>query len=281
MSLVNNKKARILEKLGDIDYELMYVPGAKNTVADALSRAPVELKLDIPDPWVSTTTVPPGFTKLEMSGGGDSLFQCLSLYQTSVIDNHKKLRETLVEELILNKEKYNITPSRDVTKHLQLMKHVGQLPAYIILQVYSDKEQVQVVVYYSERSFLKYGRDDLQDKCYLQCLSGVHYNLLTRLGKPVKEVEIVAQVATLEDGGQETTFQETLLVDESFEEESILEIPINLESTEEESWYNIEASAKETNVNHLFIGHNIETSAKETNVNHIFIGQVNGAESPE
>ena len=121
--MINPKISRTLEELMDIDYELKYVPGKDNVVADTLSRSLVkadEHPMDSKEP-----IVPPGTSVVTVPGGGNSLFQCFSLFLHGTIDKHLELRVEVIDYLIKNRKEFNLPTGKshvEVTRKLQLLK---------------------------------------------------------------------------------------------------------------------------------------------------------------
>ncbi|KAL7635049.1 UNVERIFIED_CONTAM: hypothetical protein RMT77_014034 [Armadillidium vulgare] len=181
MPLVNQRVARTLEELNDIDYELSYVPGKENIVADILSRVPYELQIQHNrDTYIPE--LPEGFIMNIIPGGGDSLFQCFSQFLHGKLDLHLLIRQEVVQELLDNRVKYHIPTGREAKqtlKQLQLTKFPGQLPFIHSIEAFSNIYLVRVLVYYSKDHPLHFGNPDYKDICCLICMGGIHYNLLT------------------------------------------------------------------------------------------------------
>src|ERR1700755_2647256 len=182
MPLVNSRVARTLEEINDIDYELRYITGKQNIVADVLSRAPVGTALeDLESQMVNE--IPKGFSEIKMPGGGDSLFQAFSTWLYGSGEQHQVLRTEVTLELLNNRPKYGLQngkSSQHITKALQLMKHVGQLPLSQATQAFANIKKVQVWVYYGDAKPLQFGNPSGDSICHLLCLGGVHYTLLIK-----------------------------------------------------------------------------------------------------
>src|SRR5215469_16405829 len=217
MSLLNQRIARTLEEINDIDYDLRYIPGKENIIADALSRSldPKEEK-EILD---NKPIIPPGTSEVKMPGGGDSLFQRLSLFLHGNPDEHLKIREQVMNHLQDNRKIYNIPTGRsqvEITRYLNLLKKPGQLPPQLAIEAFAKINDLQVWVYYDGKTPLKYGPEESSTICKLLCLAGVHFNFLFEVAKPK------AQKDDLEDSNQEVShdnieFNNFELVNESFE----------------------------------------------------------------
>src|SRR5215469_1090117 len=166
MSLLNQRVARTLEEINDIDYELRYIPGKDNIIADALSRS-LEAKED-KTPTEIKSIIPSGTSEVKIPGGGDSLFQCLSLFLHGNQDEHLKIREQVMIYLQENRKLYNIPTGRsqvEITRYLNLLKKPGQMPPPLAIEAFADINKVQVWVYYDGNTLLKYGPEDSKNIC--------------------------------------------------------------------------------------------------------------------
>ena len=192
MQLVDSRLARTLEDLSGFNYDIVYTPGKKNEAADALSRLnpqklePQELNGELPEGLKVIDLVP---------GGGDSLFHSLFIAYGYLLDfepddlsvllpdNVFALRTQLVNYLSNHIEKFGLRKSRDLNKHLKLMKLAGQLPMQEILLVFAELYQVDVYVYYgSDNPVIYKSNSNLKNvKVYLQCLAGIHYNPIRKM----------------------------------------------------------------------------------------------------
>ena len=232
MTLVNQRVARTLEEINDIDYELVYIPGKANIVADALSRSPVPVDngSEIKDSVLNQ--IPVGCVEVKMPGGGDSLFQCFSVFLYGNPDQHLNIREAVARELLENRRRYNLPTGknhRTFTKQLQLLRYPGQLPIVQAIEAFSHLHKVRVQLYYGNSKPLQFGDLELTDTCLLLCLGGVHYNLLSRIGTQEKEPQ--AKIVKVDE-----EFEEYELLNESLEDPTPIEPEIiNSEINQTES----------------------------------------------
>jgi hypothetical protein len=184
MKIVCSRLARTIEELSDFVFEIRYVPGHLNSAADALSRlnchVPHSDDADLEPvlPFGLVLDGPP------VPGGGDSLFVSLlrALYSLGMGKDlprsENDLRAILVDDLMNNAVKYNITLDRESRKQLRLMRCKGQLPALDVLLAVSRLFQVRVFVYFWSTEPIVYQFENFKPIVHLQCVSGIHFNPL-------------------------------------------------------------------------------------------------------
>ena len=190
MRVVDNRLARTLSDLSEFNFSIEYVPGSTNTAADALSRVfihPVNEKVS-----TMSSQLPSGL-QLDgepSPGGGDSLLICLHrwLLANSSAYNLKsaqELREQLIDELGKNPAKYGVKSSSKTWRQDVMMRRLpGQLPPVEILLVCSYLYSVKINVFYwmgDPVTFVDWRMEPTMTVS-LQCLAGIHYNLLKQNG---------------------------------------------------------------------------------------------------
>ena len=181
MKLVCSRIARTLQELSEYQFDIKYVPGEDNYMADRLSR----MMLMPIDGATIDEELPPGLV-LDgdaAPGGGNSLF--FSLYKVlSRINvnnlplNDRILREVVIDELLAHSERYNMSLDRNARKNFKLMRHPGQMPTMEILPVVSYLFKVKICVYFFNTQPVIYQYDEYDSVVSLQCLGGVHFNPL-------------------------------------------------------------------------------------------------------
>ena len=187
MKIVCARLARTLSELSQYDFEIIYVPGNLNSAADALSRINREtVSLSADD----SSVLPKGFVLdgAVVPGGGDSMLvslqRCLGRLNLSrpMPANEQILREQLVDELLLNPSRYKISFDNIKRKDLRMMKVKGQLPAFDLLMAASHLYSLRVLVYFWPQSPVVYQMGDPDCSVHMQCISGIHFNLLVFIG---------------------------------------------------------------------------------------------------
>ncbi|KAL7644770.1 UNVERIFIED_CONTAM: hypothetical protein RMT77_004583 [Armadillidium vulgare] len=200
MSLIDGRLARTMEELYEFDFEISHIVGKNNIIADALSRSPCS---SVPESDEKCTNlsgyIPEGFQLVEVSGGGDAIFKCFSLYLYDCDTSHQELRIQTVDELFKNINKYKLA-NRQIRKQLRLMKLDGQVPIPEIIEAFSQLYKTKVVIYYNDKNTLIYGSKFTDKVCTMKCLAGIHYNFL----KPIEimnnriEPDVVIQINAIQ-----------------------------------------------------------------------------------
>lgn len=185
MRLVNHRMARTVEELADYDFEILFVPGKSNFAADYLSRI-TPGDSSVTSISQGTGEIPPGLKhSLKPEGGGDTLVECLCQWKKlhrGERTNGTVLRQELVDEALRSPGRYQFKLDRHSRQTLKLMRLPGQPLAMEMLSVFAWTHKVKVVVHFGRESPLIFlGKDqETTDVVHLQCLAGIHFNLLCK-----------------------------------------------------------------------------------------------------
>ena len=189
MRVVDNRLARTLADLSEFNFSIEYVPGSTNTAADALSRLVIHPSGEEVLQYASELPKGLEYDGDVSAGGGDSVFLSIHRWlrnncQSYKLESALKLREQLMDELSKNPNKYGIkSPSKQWRRDMTLRRLHGQLPPVEVLLVCSYMYKLKLDVYYwngDPVSFVDW-RIVPVDTVSLQCLAGIHYNLIRRV----------------------------------------------------------------------------------------------------
>ena len=181
MKMLSARLTRTMEELGEYDYEIIFLPGKLNKVADALSRIPSERK----DICGDLESFPAEFDKIPIPGGGDALFKALSLIIYEDRDHSGEIRTKLIDELLENSSMYGLGSDRKSRKEIRQMKVPGTLVSSEVLQAFVNYYKIDLKVYETKDLYIRYSNIGNQKIAYLKSYAGVHYDLL------IGETEIV------------------------------------------------------------------------------------------
>ncbi|MEL7520061.1 MAG: RNase H-like domain-containing protein, partial [Cyanobacteria bacterium J06553_1] len=176
---LDSRLARMLEELGEYDFEIRYVPGRCNVFADALSRAAFEEVLSLPDPPEKYMA---RFEETPVKGGGDALFRCFSLFSFDTEEEHGHLRQYLVGDILSHPERYNLDSLGPWKRKMKFVRCPGALPVFECIQAFSDYLLAPVFVYEDQIGFVRYEPRAIApdgSPCFIRSYDGVHFTLLT------------------------------------------------------------------------------------------------------
>ena len=181
MHLVNSRIARTMEELSEFDFTICYVPGSSNIAADMFSRAH-PLLTELP---ADSHQLPAGLSLSHRAeGGGDALVDCLCHWMK---ENDRRptqyhlLRELLVDEVTKAPGRFKLKMDRRARQALRSMKIPGQPLSVEMLAVFATLMKTRVIVHFGGHHPMIFASQDGEvdgHALHLQCLGGVHFNLL-------------------------------------------------------------------------------------------------------
>ena len=183
VKLMDSRLARTLEEIGEFDFEICFIPGKLNVVADALSRTPHPDLVDLPQ---SHDVYLAGFVEIQVKGGADMLFRCISQNNFGDESHHEQIRCQVIDHLYDHPDQYNFDLKSSIKKQLRLMRQPGIMPIYECLQAYSNLANIDIYVYEEDIGFIHYRPNKIYKKTpkvkkkplYIRSYDGVYFSLL-------------------------------------------------------------------------------------------------------
>ncbi|CAF4256814.1 unnamed protein product, partial [Rotaria magnacalcarata] len=174
---ISSRLARTLEDLSDFDFDVKWIPGHSNIVADALSRMH-ESNLDSSRAKETLNVLGESLKEIKMEGGGDSLVHALSYFLTGNILDSAKLRQQLVSELLAHPKLYGLDLSKTGKFELKIMSQEGINLIPEAIKAFSNLYNCKITVFEKRRYPIHFGEDNLPNMCFLNSYNSLHYNLL-------------------------------------------------------------------------------------------------------
>src|SRR5678815_2256516 len=191
MKLIDSKLARVLDDLSEYSFEVRYYPGKDNIFADTWSRC--HRSEDQDEEPADPCALPGGLTIMKLvPGGADSLFISLRAVLEDVqvqgtVQNHKVLRETLMDTLIEDRKMYGVEKKQKSFKYFRALRMTGREPVPEVLLVASDMFEVKIWLHHGTCCSVVYlghkvGKKENLKSVHIQVLGGTHFNPLRNDG---------------------------------------------------------------------------------------------------
>ena len=182
MKRCDDRLHRTLEDLSVGHYEIEYLPGRSNIVADTLSR--VEYPWMLPEeteyPVCLELGEVPSFDRLtvvKLEGGPESLFQALSLSLYATDTKSVEIRDNVVDVLLKSPTRYGYQSCAGDRNKIEVLRDAESFPPFVVLQAFADGYGQEVVVYSPICPVVRVKPlGALSGVVLVQCLGGVHFN---------------------------------------------------------------------------------------------------------
>lgn len=176
MKFVDSRLMRTYEELNCGHYEIEYLAGKENVVADALSRI-----YEVPENCEKDEHYKvslEGYSVFFVPGGPDSLFQALSIGLCGTLDEHPVIREVTVNKVLKNPAEFGFANIKSDRKKISAMKNLGVLPDWCLVEAFVWEFQTDVYVHEDGVGVVKFTSNSDNPAIHLHSLGGIHFNLL-------------------------------------------------------------------------------------------------------
>lgn len=176
MKCVDTRLMRTYEDLQIGEYNIEYIKGSDNIVADFLSRAPLNMELETDDSIDSVEVPDPVHV---VPGGPNSLFESLHWATDDQDGSAGELRAEVVEYLLNNLTRYGYENKSRDKKLISSLRQSFVYADHRLVQPYVDLYCCDVVVKYVPGPHVSFVNKNSRSKVTLECKGGIHFNVLS------------------------------------------------------------------------------------------------------
>lgn len=179
MKCIDNRLMRTYDDLQIGDFDIEYLRGSDNVVADTLSRAPLS---DVARTEEDDQLFKQGSSEVvhEVAGGPNSLFECLEYSMNCEETNTCNIREEVVNHILSNLSQYGYNNNSKDRKLITSMKQNTVLADHRMIKPFADRFSCNVYVKHDPGPLVRYISKSPRYFVVLQCLGGIHYNVVRK-----------------------------------------------------------------------------------------------------